>query len=637
MISIQFIIPYPELEATVRSLCETYRGEERLTYRISVASRFEGPAEIPPCDAIIARGLAAASLQGGQTPVISIRVSAFDVLRAIHACIQKYRPHKIALVWTSDELLGNARLLRRYCPCELEIYRTSEDSFSEVIRQASLDGCDAFIGGYLLKAFLNGRVNYTMIDTSRETLCRSIEEAVRTVRAVHRERENLKLYEIVTQKAKEGIVYVDAQGTVKLLNSKASLMERRHGPGREPAGLAERFPFLYKGFEEALCSRRELHNRLLKSETEDYYAADYSPVFVGGSISGVMISFQNVTDLQHSEMRIRSQLHAKGLTAKYRFQDIYGSSAAMQTLLSVAQKYAQTASNLLIYGESGTGKELLAQSIHNASPFRNGPFVAVNCAAISENLIESEMFGYSSGAFTGAAKGGKTGLFELAHNGTLFLDEISELPYSFQAKLLRVLQEKEIRRIGDDRIIKVNVRIIAAANRPLSRCVQAGSFREDLFYRLNVLQLNIPPLRARGRDVIQLFTFFLEKHCARLGQPCPGLTEDAGAYLLSLRFPGNVRQLRNLAERVCVTLGGPQITRDMLDSALDEPLSGTDPAEGAADSLPAARKKRRPPEEERRVIEQLLTETNRNIRVVSERLGISRSTLWRKMKRYQLQ
>lgn len=636
MISIQFIIPYPELEATVRSLCEVYRSEERLTYKISVASRFQEPAEVPPCDAIIARGLVAASLQGSQAPVISIQVSAFDVLRAIHTCIQKYHPHKIGLVWTSGELFGNAQILRRSCPCELTLYQAAEDSFSGVIQQAARDGCDALIGGYLLKEFLGGQINYTMIDTSRETLRRSIDEAVRTVQAIHRERENLKLYEIVTQKAKEGIVYVDALGTVKLLNSKASLMEYRHGPEEMPTSLAERFPFLCKGYEKALKSRQEQHNCLLKSEA-GYYVADYSPVFVSGNISGVIISFQDVTDLQHSEMRIRSQLHTKGLTARYHFQEIYGSSTAMQALLSVAEKYAQTASNVLIYGESGTGKELLAQSIHNASPFRNGPFVAVNCAAISENLIESEMFGYSSGAFTGAVRGGKMGLFELAHNGTLFLDEIAELPYNFQAKLLRVLQEKEIRRIGDDHIIKVNVRIIVAANKPLSDCVQAGTFREDLFYRLNVLQLNIPPLRARGEDIMELFTLFLEKNCTKLGRPCPMLTEDAKAYLLSLRFPGNVRQLRNLAERICVMYSEPQITREMLNAALDEPIPKMDLiADPSKDSL-RARKKRRPPEEERSLIEQLLTETNRNIREVSELLGISRSTLWRKMKQYQLQ
>lgn len=636
MISIQFIIPYPELEASVRSLCEEYRGEEPIEYKISVVSHFHEPMEIPPCDAIIARGLVAASLQGGHVPLISIRVSAFDVLRAIHTCVERYRPQKIGLIWAPGELQGDVQALRWCCPCAIEVYLTEEDSFSEVIRQATEDGCDALIGGYMLREFLAGQMNYTMIDTSRETLRQSIDEAVRTVRAIHRERENLELYEIVTQKAKEGIVYVDSQGTVKLLNSKASLMGNRRGAEKTQVDLETLFPFLQAGFEETLRSHREQHNRLLKSGT-DYYAADYSPVLVGGCVSGVMISFQNVTDLQRSEMHIRNQLHAKGLTAKYHFDQIYGSSPAMQSLLSVAEKYAQTPLNLLIYGESGTGKELLAQSIHNASPFQNGPFVAVNCAAISENLIESEMFGYSSGAFTGAAKGGKVGLFELAHNGTLFLDEIAELPYSFQAKLLRVLQEKEIRRIGDNRIIKVNVRIIAATNQPLSDCVRKGVFREDLFYRLNVLQLNIPPLRSRDEDVIELFRFFLEMNCARLGQLCPVLTEEAEAYLLSLRFPGNVRQLRNLAERICVTCSEPRISRAMLDAALDEPIMKHRPAAEPAKCQLGARKRRRPPKEERDLIEQLLVETNRNIQEVAGRLGISRSTLWRKMKQYQLQ
>ena len=219
-------------------------------------------------------------------------------------------------------------------------------------------------------------------------------------------------------------------------------------------------------------------------------------------VGGTLLTLRDVTKIQELEKNLRFQLSKRGLTAKYHFDDILTREDSMRRLIQWAQDCAQSDNTVMIYGESGTGKELFAQSIHNASARRDCPFVAVNCAALTESLLESELFGYEAGAFTGARKDGRAGLFELAHRGTLFLDEINSMSLSTQAKILRVIEQKEVMRLGSDYIIPLDVRIITAANENLVQMVQRNAFRRDLFFRLNVLEVRIPPLNQRPRDIL---------------------------------------------------------------------------------------------------------------------------------------
>ena len=214
-----------------------------------------------------------------------------------------------------------------------------------------------------------------------------------------------------------------------------------------------------------------------------------------GAVVGSVVTVLNASQIQTTEDKLRMTLHHKGHSAKYSFDQMIIRAPRMLECVQEAKAFARTDSNIVIVGESGTGKELVSQSIHAASRRSQNNFVALNCAALPENLLESELFGYVEGAFTGAAKGGKAGLFEIAHKGTIFLDEISEIPLGLQGRLLRVLQEREIMRLGDSRIIPIDIRVIAATNKNLEDLVRAGKFRQDLYYRLYVLQLNIPPLR----------------------------------------------------------------------------------------------------------------------------------------------
>ena len=265
---------------------------------------------------------------------------------------------------------------------------------------------------------------------------------------------------------------------------------------------------------------------------------------------GTVYTFKDVSEIQRLEEELRRKLVSQLYVAHYTLDDMQGKSQIVKHTLELARRMAVSNAPILILGESGTGKELLAQGIHNASPRNNRPFIAVNFAAMTESLLESELFGYEEGSFTGARKGGSAGLFEQAHKGTIFLDEVGDAPFTFQVKLLRVLQEKQVRRIGGSRIIPIDVRVIAATNRDLKEFIKSGAFRQDLYYRLNVLTLKIPPLKDRKIDIPLLARAFYDAYFSQHKNPIPSniyfsLIES---QLLSYDWPGNIRELHNIIE-----------------------------------------------------------------------------------------
>jgi transcriptional regulator with PAS, ATPase and Fis domain len=282
-----------------------------------------------------------------------------------------------------------------------------------------------------------------------------------------------------------------------------------------------------------------------------------------GERSGSYFNFQEVTYIRQLEQNLSRKLRERGLTTRYSFSDVLFQSHKMGACLELARRIAGSDFTVLIMGESGTGKELLAQSIHNASARSKQPFVAVNCAAVPENLLESELFGYTGGSFTGALREGKAGLFEQANNGTVFLDEIGDMPPMLQAKLLRVLQERQIMRVGSNKLTQVNIRIIAATNRNLRERILAGQFRDDLYYRLNALSLIVPPLRDRPEDIFLLLRHFL----AEQNQPHLQFTPEARNLLLRYGWPGNIRELGNVANHITLMAVDP-VTISALPSYL---------------------------------------------------------------------
>lgn len=270
-------------------------------------------------------------------------------------------------------------------------------------------------------------------------------------------------------------------------------------------------------------------------------------------------NFHEVTQIRQLEQALSAKLREKGLVARYVFSDIKTQSARMADCIKLAKKTALSDFTVLISGESGTGKELLAQSIHNASNRAQYPFVAINCAAVPESLLESELFGYESGSFTGALKEGKTGLFEQANKGTIFLDEVGDMPLSLQARMLRVLQERQVTRIGSSKVTNIDIRIIAATHNNLADECRHGKFREDLYYRLNVLPLVVPPLRERREDILPLLDYFLDNYRARQVEISP----EAKNILLRYAWAGNVRELQNVAAYLAFVIDG-QVSIDTL-------------------------------------------------------------------------
>lgn len=332
----------------------------------------------------------------------------------------------------------------------------------------------------------------------------------------------------------DGIILTDASGIVLLSNKKARSILRTEIDG---FNADELLPELSIGMEsEAIL------DKVVVVDGRDI-VVNVRPIISDDRYTGNIITLKSFAETEEKQHGIRAQIARAGHGARYTFADIVGVSSPIRECVKVAERMAKSDSSVLIIGESGTGKEVFAQSIHNGSVRSKGNFVALNCAAIPEHLLESELFGYEEGAFTGARKGGKIGYFELAHQGTIFLDEIGEMPLTLQSKLLRVLEEKTVTRIGSSKLIDVDVRIIAATNKNLLELVEAKEFREDLYYRINVLPLNIPPLRERKGDIPALMDVFMNAMGKKMT-----FSEEASDRLLSHRWNGNVRELKNVIE-----------------------------------------------------------------------------------------
>jgi DNA-binding NtrC family response regulator len=311
---------------------------------------------------------------------------------------------------------------------------------------------------------------------------------------------------------------------------------------------------------------------------------------------------------------------------------LVGQSPAIMQIFAVVEKVANTPSTVLITGESGTGKELIARALHENSSRHGGPFIKINCAAIPKTLMESELFGYEKGAFTGAV-GAKPGRFELAHGGTLFLDEIGEIPVEMQVKLLRVLQESEFERVGGLRTIKVDVRLVTATNRDLLQDIAAGQFREDLYYRLNVVPIHIPPLRERREDIPLLVDHFLAKFNDRLKKQIGSVSADAVSRMVSYHWPGNIRELENMMERTMLFCERPEIQASDLPPEIAG-LPAAALAAGAASAAGSLKEAVRAETErvERELIQKALDETGGNVTQAARKLKISRKSLQTKMK-----
>lgn len=356
------------------------------------------------------------------------------------------------------------------------------------------------------------------------------------------------------------------------------------------------------------------------------YTCRLYPLIVDRSVEGAILIFSKQITPKELEKE-------QEYVTRYSFADIRGNSEIITELKKQAETIAKGDSTILIRGESGTGKEVLAQSIHRASFRKNGPFVAINCAAIPESLLESELFGYEEGAFTGAKKGGKPGRFELARGGTLFLDEIGDMPLYLQAKLLRVLQEKKVERVGGTENVRVDVRIIAATHKDLEAMIANRQFREDLFYRLNVIPLYVPALRERKEDLYELIQYYMRVYSERLGKKPKRFSSQALMKLYHYHWPGNIRELENIIEYIVNLEIGELVTISSLPNMIQHSVKSEDVM--AATPTPVTRPLRVDETEEQLILEALgrYGNSTEGKKQAAAALGISVATLYRKLRK----
>lgn len=438
--------------------------------------------------------------------------------------------------------------------------------------------------------------------------------------------------ENIIESASQGIVVIDRAGVIQKVNK---AYEDIFGATREellgrPITEAIENTRLHVVLETGVAELGEVQNYKGRN-----IVVNRVPIFKDGVVIGAMgeAVFKDISEIKALLQRLNAleqqishgkrKLHEAN-SARYTFADIVGHSRAMVQVKNLAAKAAQTDNNVLITGESGTGKELFAHAIHSASQRRSQPFICVNCAAIPADLLEAELFGYEDGAFTGARKGGKPGKFERANKGTIFLDEIGDMPLAMQAKLLRVIQDKTFERVGGTKAVSSDVRIIAATNKPLEQMVKQGRFREDLYYRLNVLRLKVPPLRERSEDIGELATVLLRRICQRQGLAEKTFTPETSALLRAYEWPGNVRELINILEQLVATVNGVVIMPRHLMAL-----------QAWSDNIAATRKWDTPAAEREHIAEVLrLAKGNKSL--AAKMLGVHRSTLYEKLKQYDL-
>jgi PAS domain S-box-containing protein len=462
---------------------------------------------------------------------------------------------------------------------------------------------------------------------------------------------------LILDTAYEGIVLVDENGIIQEMNQPyLNLLgvNRVDAIGRHVVDVIENTR-LHVVLETGIPERG--HIQMIHGHEMIVHRL---PIWKEGRVLGAIgvLIFEGINELyrilERTQQLARNTLQSKPQsyirtdivgTRVYTIDETIGQSHVIQTIKHLAKKAAKTPVTVLITGESGTGKEVLAQGIHYESPFANGPFISVNCAAIPEPLLEAELFGYEEGAFTGAKKGGKPGQIELADGGTLFLDEIGDMPPIMQAKLLRVLEEREIQRVGGLHKRHVNTRVIAATNCNLEDMVQSGEFREDLYYRLNIIRLHLPPLRERREDIPTLLALYVEQISRRLNRPPIQLTSDVVHVFMKYDWPGNIRELVHTVEVLVSLADSTEVTLKDFPPHLNKFITGesdigVSPSQTRDEPGIIAsgedNVRNRLANHEMTIIQNALQEASGNKRLAAKNLGIHRSTLYQKMKRYHL-
>ncbi len=553
-------------------------------------------------------------------PIVEERIHTADILEMITAYLREKRELVYVVIHTDMaygfenlEMLtsGNIKVLR---------YETIHD-LKKVLQEIPERDVLVFTSGIASKLVERTDLKLIEIRNREHTLRTSAQYAHNLLQQMRDNITQLSVMNSVYNNIDEGIIIFRPDNIVTEINRKGEALLQLKSESVIGQDIYNLIPNMPPKKKDGTCSVETPTVFMSEISGRKLNFSIYPFDFFHGDIRNMVI-VQDVTRIQEAERKIRMELSKKGLVAEWTFDDIFTREPNMKHVVNRAKRIAAFDGSVLIYGESGTGKELFAQSIHNASERRNGPFVAVNCGALTESLLESELFGYVGGSFTGARKEGKAGLFELAHRGTIFLDEINSTTMSMQTKILRVLEEQQVMRVGSDYVIPLDIRVISASNSNLNRDVEDGLFRRDLFFRLNTFQIQLPPIRERKGDIVPLFKQYVEQHSGQTVTLDPEFVRLLEAY----PWLGNVRELRSVALRY-YAFDGDNSFGDILEpetSSFDGPGIELDGETVALADLS-------------KVVEQLVIESleGRGLSKteIAKKLGISRQALYKKMKR----
>ena len=570
---------------------------------------------------IISRGRTASVLREQlRVPIVEVKHTFFDCINAYHKAQQV--SDKVAFLATSE---GYATILEKARPfmpqvsiCLIDPLGSSQATEAQLDRLQA-QGIEVAIGGLSSRQAVMARgMRYIMSEADPDAADEAIDEALHLLQIEEERRlkrvelqSRYEMIQSILNCVSEGIFSVDSQRTLTNMNSEATAYLGSLSIGDSIDGLLTQ-----DYFSQVLSLGRPVRGALI-SLGRLSLTLSIAPITLDNQVIGAVATLQSQTEITAIERKMRRQLARLHLAEK-TFDDIIGSSPALAKAKRLALTYAAVDSTVMIEGETGTGKELFAQSIHNASRRKNGPFVAINCAAFAPGVLESELFGYVKGAFTGALNEGKTGVFELAHTGTIFLDEINETSTDIQVKLLRTLQERKVVRIGDDKVTPIDIRIITASNKSLPQLVAQGLFREDFFYRICVLKLQLPALRERRVDIPELVRYLLRSLPMDSAEP----SDDLLVRLSGYAWPGNIRQLGNVVERLAVMSQGRPFAQPWLEEVLEDLSTDVVAGQGA------------PIKSELALLHDVLSSVRGNREEAAKRLHISTTTLWRRMKKY---
>lgn len=544
---IAFLISDLSMQQMVHTILDTYKEKLEQHHFIIDVEIIDFPNLVAQAHALVEKGTKVIITTSGahqiltkaidSIPILCLYSSTNDALYALRAIAPNYK--KIHLLLNENFMFN-----KEACPPELSEKIVFYPRYSldkthlellERVRQIPVTADTAIVGCPLLPQIANpSQMPIYSIKPSESTMLSVLLYAQELLSFKEKDNQQLSMMSSILSHVTDGIILYSTGGTISHLNKRAADFL---GVSATTKNIRDIFPDWVEG------NKLSFHETIIRRPP--YTLIANSDFFLMDSSSHYIMTLRDVTELQRLEKNIRYKLTKTGMTASHHFDDIKTVDGNMKKVIQRAATMAEYNAPILIQGESGTGKELFAQSIHNASDRRNGPFVAINCAALMTDLLESELFGYVSGSFTGARKEGKAGLFEMAHKGTIFLDEINSMAPSIQSKLLRVLETKQVMRLGSDYVIPLDIRIISAGNADLIASVEAGEFRRDLYFRINTLRLNLPPLNDRPDDILYLFTHFVETLSHQKCHLSPALKK----VLVQHNWWGNIRELHSVALR----------------------------------------------------------------------------------------